>query len=64
MVSLSDNGIVSMDVTFDTNDVKFHLFTLILFDPHHIRVPVAWLLIMLDKGIANSLLFPKGDLTT
>jgi hypothetical protein len=32
MVSLGDNGAISMDVTFGTNDVKFHLFTLMVFD--------------------------------
>jgi len=31
MVSLSDNGAISMDATFGTNDVKFHLFTLMVF---------------------------------
>ncbi len=31
MVSLNDNGAISMDATFGTNDVKFHLFTLMVF---------------------------------
>jgi phosphatidylserine decarboxylase len=44
MVSLSDNGAISMDANFDTNDVKFHLFTLMVFDAHHIRVPIAWII--------------------
>jgi hypothetical protein len=35
MVSLGDHGVISMDVTFDTNDVKFHLFTLMGFDAQH-----------------------------
>jgi hypothetical protein len=35
MVSLNDNGAISMDATFGTNDVKFHLFTLMVFDAHH-----------------------------
>jgi hypothetical protein len=35
MVSLGDNGAISMDATFNTNDVKFHLFTLMVFDAHH-----------------------------
>jgi hypothetical protein len=34
MVSLGDNGIISMDATFITNDVKLHLFTLMVFDAH------------------------------
>jgi phosphatidylserine decarboxylase len=44
MVSLGDNGAISMDATFGTNDVKFHLFTLMVFDAHHTRVPVAWII--------------------
>jgi hypothetical protein len=36
MVSLGVNGAISMDVTFGTNDVKFHLFTLMVFDAHRI----------------------------
>jgi hypothetical protein len=40
MVSLGDNGAISMDATFGTNDVKFHLFTLMVFDAHRIRMPV------------------------
>jgi hypothetical protein len=33
-----------MDATFSTNDVKFHLFTLMVFDAHCTRVPVAWII--------------------
>ncbi len=44
MVSLSDNGAISMDATLNTNDVKFHLFTLMVFDAHRTRVPVAWII--------------------
>jgi hypothetical protein len=42
MVSLSNNGAISMDATFGTNDVKFHLFTLMVFDACHIRMLIAW----------------------
>jgi len=45
MVSLSDNGTISIDATFSTNDLKFHLFTLMVFDAHRTRVPVAWIII-------------------
>ncbi len=31
-----------MDATFGTNDVKYHLFTLMGFDVHHNRVPLTW----------------------
>jgi hypothetical protein len=44
MVSLGDNGAISMDVTFGSNDVKFHLFTLMVFDAHRIGVSVAWII--------------------
>jgi hypothetical protein len=44
MVSLSDNGAISMDATFNTNDVKFHLFTLMVFDAHRNGVLVAWII--------------------
>jgi hypothetical protein len=44
MILLGDNGAISMDATFGTNDVKFHLFTLMVFDAHRIGVPVAWII--------------------
>jgi hypothetical protein len=44
MVLLSDNGAISMDATFSMNDVKFHLFTLMVFDAHHTKMPVAWII--------------------
>jgi len=44
MVSLSDNEAISMDATFDTNDVKFHLFTLMVFDAHCTKVLVTWII--------------------
>jgi hypothetical protein len=53
MVSLGDNGAISMDATFNTNDVKFHLFTLIVFDAHRTRVLVAW--IVTNRKTCNDL---------
>jgi hypothetical protein len=44
IVSLGDNGAISMDATFGTNDVKFHLFALMVFDAHRIGVLVAWII--------------------
>jgi hypothetical protein len=44
MVSLNDNGAISMDATFNTNDMKFHLFTLVVFDAHRIGMLVAWII--------------------
>jgi hypothetical protein len=44
MVSLGNNGAISINVTFGINDVKFHLFTLMVFDAHHIEMPVAWII--------------------
>jgi hypothetical protein len=45
MVSLGDNGAISMDASFNTNDGKFHLFPSMVFDAHCIRVLVAWIII-------------------
>ncbi len=33
-----------MDAMFGTNNVKYHLFTLMAFDFHHIGVPVVWVI--------------------
>jgi hypothetical protein len=44
MLSLSDNGAISMDATFWIDDVKFHLFTLLMFDAHQFGVLVAWII--------------------
>ncbi len=33
-------GAISMDATFGTNDMKFHLFTLMGFDDHRTGVPL------------------------
>ncbi len=41
MLSYGHNGAIFMDATFDTNDKKFHLFTLMGFDDHRTSVPLA-----------------------
>jgi hypothetical protein len=60
MVSLCDNGAISIDSTFGNNDVKFHLFTLMVFDAHPTKVPIAWIItsllnMQLFGGLATSL---------
>jgi hypothetical protein len=40
MFQFGHNGLISMDATFGTNDMKYHLFTLMAFDFHHTRVLV------------------------
>jgi hypothetical protein len=40
MLQFDHNGFISMDAMFGTNDVKYHLFTLILFDFHQTTVQV------------------------
>ncbi len=45
MLSHGHNGAISMDATFGTNDIKFHLFTLMGFDDHCTGVPLAWIII-------------------
>ncbi len=34
-----------MDATFGTNDVKFHVFILMVFDSHWTKIPIAWIVI-------------------
>ncbi len=41
MLSYGHNGAISMDATFGTNDMKFHLFTLMGFDDHCTGVPLS-----------------------
>jgi len=41
MISCIHSEPISMDATFVTNDVKFHLFTLIMFHAHYIGMLVA-----------------------
>jgi hypothetical protein len=41
MLSYGHNGAIFMDATFGTNDMKFHLFTLMAFLNHHINVLLA-----------------------
>ncbi len=44
MLSCGHNGVISMDATFGTNDMKFHLFILMGFDAHHVGVPLTWII--------------------
>jgi hypothetical protein len=44
MLSYGHNGAISMDATFGTNDMKFHLFTLMGFDDHCTSVPLMWII--------------------
>jgi hypothetical protein len=45
MLSYGHNGAIFMDATFCTNDMKFHLFTLMGFNDHRTSVPLAWIII-------------------
>jgi hypothetical protein len=40
MLQFGHNMLISMDAMFSINDMKYHLFTLMVFDFHHIRVPI------------------------
>jgi hypothetical protein len=42
MFSYGHNGVISMDIAFGTNDVEYHLFTLISFGACHTKVPLAF----------------------
>ncbi len=44
MLSYGHNGAISMDATFGTNDMKFHLFTLMGFNDHQTNVLLAWMI--------------------
>ncbi len=44
MILCGHNRAISLDATFGINDVKFHLFKLMVFDAHHIGVPMAWII--------------------
>ncbi len=44
MLSYGHNVAIFMDATFGTNDMKFHLFTLMGFDDHLMGVPLAWII--------------------
>jgi hypothetical protein len=44
MLSYGQNGAIFMDATFGTNDMKFHLFTLMGFDDHRTSVPFPWII--------------------
>jgi hypothetical protein len=64
MVSLSDNGAVLINVTFGTNDVKFHLFTLMVFDAHRTNVLITWIITSRQtcNGLVEWLTFLKKKL--
>jgi len=44
MLSYGHNSAISMDAMFGTNDMKFHLFTLMGFDDHYTGVLLAWII--------------------
>ncbi len=44
MLQFSHNELIFMDATFGTNDVKYHLFTLMAFDFHRTGVLVVWVI--------------------
>jgi hypothetical protein len=54
MLSYGHNGAISRDATFGTNDMKFHLFTLMEFDDHRTGVALAW--IITNKQIVEDLI--------
>jgi len=45
MLTWGHNEPISMDATFGCNDVKFHLFILMVFDSHWTKILVAWIVI-------------------
>jgi hypothetical protein len=44
MFQFDHNGLIFMDATFGTNNVKYLLFTLMAFNFHCTRVPIVWVI--------------------
>ncbi len=44
MLTFGHNGVIFMNATFEMNDVKYHLFTLMGFDAHRNKIPLAWVI--------------------
>jgi hypothetical protein len=44
MLSYGHNGVIFMNATFGTNDMKLYLFTLMGFDDHYMGVPLVWII--------------------
>jgi hypothetical protein len=44
MFQFSHNRLIFMGAMFGTNNVKYHLFTLMVFDFHHTKVLVVWVI--------------------
>ena len=49
MLRWANHGAISMDATFDINHIKFHLFTLMVFDHFRNGVPIIWVIISRQK---------------
>ena len=49
MLQWANHGTISMDATFGTKHMKFHLFTLIVFDDFYNDVPIAWVITSRQK---------------
>ncbi len=64
MLSYGHNDAIYMDSTFGTNDMKFHLFTLMGFDDHRTSVPLAWIItnrqIVLDDALQKLMMHLKN----
>jgi len=44
ILAYGHNGTISMDATFGTNNMKYHLFTLMGFDAHHTGMRLGWII--------------------
>jgi hypothetical protein len=44
MLQFGHNGAIYVDATFGTNDMKYYLFTLMMFGLNCTRVLVAWII--------------------
>jgi hypothetical protein len=44
MLQFDHNGVIFMDAMFGTNDVTYHIFTLMAFNFHYMGVLVVWII--------------------
>ncbi len=49
LLKYGKDGCIAMDATFGTNDLMYHLFTLVVFDEWHNGIPIAWVITSRQK---------------
>jgi hypothetical protein len=57
MLRWANHRAISMDAIFGTNHIKFHLFTLMVFDDFRNDVPIAWVITSRQKRRFNPMVY-------